>query len=164
VVRLPIAVSHTVLGVAILLTFAGGPFHLASTAWIVVIAYVTLYLPVGSLAAASSSEQVGSDLREAAAMSGSSYGRTLGRVVLPLVAPGLAAGWLLIFVLSVGESTVTPLLSSPKTPFISAVMFDALTNGTYGDIAAVCVVLALTTGTVILLVRRWVARIGRERR
>ncbi len=57
--------------------------------------------------------QIGHELEESAAVSGASWLQTFRRVVLPLLVPGLLAGWIYIFYLSMRELSSSLLLYSP---------------------------------------------------
>jgi iron(III) transport system permease protein len=78
---------------------------------ILVLAYGARFLPFASRALEHAFERVTPSLEEAAAVAGASRLRTLGTVVLPLSARGIAAGAALFFALSVGEMELGSLLS-----------------------------------------------------
>ena len=58
------------------------------TIWIMLIAYVTRFLPYGMRYNSTSMLQIHKELEESAAMSGASWGTTFRRIVLPLLKPG----------------------------------------------------------------------------
>ena len=59
--------------------------------------------------------QVHRELEESAAMSGAAWLATFRHVVLPLLKPGLLAGWVYIVIVSVRELSSSILLYSPGT-------------------------------------------------
>ena len=70
-----------------------------------------LYIPKASIAAEAAFRQVGPQLSEASRISGAGGARTMRRIILPLMLPGLAAGWALIFASIVGELTASVILA-----------------------------------------------------
>ena len=64
--------------------------------WIMFIAYVTRFMPYGLRYNTTSMLQIHKELEESAAMSGASWGTTFRRIILPLLKPGLMAGWIYI--------------------------------------------------------------------
>ena len=113
------------------------------------LAYVTIYLPEAYITASSASIQVGKDLVEASLTSAASDGRTFRKIVLPLMAPGLASGWALIFVMVAGEVTASALLAGVGTPVIGFVILDAWQAGTFGDLAALASAFAILNLIVV---------------
>jgi iron(III) transport system permease protein len=150
--RLPGAFSHVVLGIALLIAFSSAPFRLYGTLWILLIAYVILVLPQASISAASALSQVGSPLTDAAAMSGSSRGRTFLHVTLPLMMPGLVGGWALLFVITIGDLTASAILSGTTNPVVGLVIISVYDSGTYSQLAALATIVALVSAIVVSMV------------
>ena len=57
--------------------------------------------------------QIHKELEESAAMSGASWGTTFRRIILPLLKPGLLAGWIYVVIVSIRELSSSILLYSP---------------------------------------------------
>jgi len=76
-------------------------------------------------------------------------------VQLPLILPGLAAGWASIFALVLGELNAAAILSGPHNPVIGFLILSLFDNGTYSQLAAVAtligVVSAITVSAVLVL-------------
>ena len=155
VTKLPAVLSHVVVGMAMIAVFAGPPFNLAGTLLILLLGYYVLYLPQATITAGDALGQIDVSLIEASQSSGAAPGRTFGRVVLPLMRPGLVAGWIFVFVLMVGEVTASVMLASSRTPVVGFVMIDMFNNGTYPALAAIGTVVSLLTSSVVLLVMFW---------
>jgi iron(III) transport system permease protein len=83
-------------------------------------------------------------------MSGATTGRTFVRVVLPLMRPGLAAAWVLLFVMMSGEITASSMLAGTGNPVVGFVVLDLWTNGSYAALAAFGTLMSLITSTVVL--------------
>ena len=153
--KVPGAMSHVVIAVAFVVTLSGPPFNLQGTIWILLLAYLLIYMPQASVAAGSASEQIGHELFEASQMAGASAGRTFRRVTLPLMIPGLAAGWALLFVVMTGDLTASALLAGTSNPVVGFVILNIYENGTYSGLAALSVMISVMStvvvGSVLLL-------------
>ena len=147
--KLPGAISHILIGVAFIGAFAGPPFNLAHTLTILLLAYIVITLPQASFAASAAYSQVGRELEEASLTAGASQMRTFGRIVLPLMVPGLAAGWALVFVLIAGDLTASAMLAGPGNPVVGQFMLDEVNFGTYGSLTTIAVALSLVSSVVV---------------
>ena len=88
----PITIPGIVMGMALILLYVAFPIPIYGTIWVLLIAYVTRFIPYGMRAASGSILQIHSELEEAAAASGASWWETFKRVTLPLLRPGLVGG------------------------------------------------------------------------
>lgn len=150
ITKLPGTMSHIVVALAFVAALAGPPVGLAGTVLLLFLAYVVLYLPQASVSAESALAQVGQPLAEASRVCGAPPGRTFRRVVLPLMTPGLAAGWALVFVLVSGDITASVMLAGTRNPVVGSVTLDLWTNGTYPQLAALSVVVTAVSAAVVL--------------
>lgn len=148
--KLPAALSHVIVGLALIATFAGPPFNLGGTLLILFLGYLVLYLPQATITAGSALSQIDASLSEASLMAGASQGRTFRRVAVPLMAPGLVAGWIFVFVLMAGDVTASVMLASSRTPVVGFVMIDLFANSTYPVLAAMGAVISIITSAVVL--------------
>jgi iron(III) transport system permease protein len=160
-IKLPASISNIVLAVGVLLAFAGPPFNLRGTLLILLVGYLVLYLPQGAVAADTAAGQVAGELAEASQVSGATAGRTFTRIQLPLMVPGLAAGWALLFVRMTGDLTASALLAGTRNPVVGARILDVYQNGSYAEVAALSTVLVLVTGSVVSLTLVWSRRRSR---
>jgi iron(III) transport system permease protein len=163
--KLPGAVSNVIIGVAFIGAFAGPPFRLSGTLLILFLAYIVITLPQSSFNASAAYAQVGRDLEEASLASGATQGRTFRKIIIPLMIPGLAAGWAMVFVLMAGDVTASALLAGPGNPVVGSFMLDQVNFGTYGMLTAVGVLLVLLSAVVVFSFL-WVSRrmgVGRSR-
>jgi iron(III) transport system permease protein len=157
VTKIPSAIPHIVFAVGVLIAFGFAPFYLSGGWLILFLAYLAVYLPSASIAAEASVQQVGNQLVEASRIFGASAGRTFRRVQLPLILPGLAAGWASIFALVLGELNAAAILSGPHNPVIGYLILTLFDNGTYSQLAAIGsiigVVSAVTVSAVLMFGR-----------
>jgi iron(III) transport system permease protein len=147
--KMPAALSHLVIAAGIMIGFGGAPFFLANSIIILGIAYFVLYIPKASIAAEAAFRQVGPQLSEASRISGAGGARTMRRIILPLMLPGLAAGWALIFSSIVGELTASVILAGPHNPVMGYLIMTSYEAGTYSQLAALATVIAAMSGLTV---------------
>ncbi len=161
-VVLPWALPGTVLAIALATTFSAdqpwaGRFVLVGTAAILPLAYFIRNIPLVTRAALTSFRQFDPALEEAAASLGASWTRTMRRVALPLVLPGLLAGALLAFVTALGEFVASILLYTHRTRPISIEILSQLRAFDFGAAAAYAVLLILLMAAVFVVGNRGAA-------
>jgi iron(III) transport system permease protein len=152
VVKLPAAVSGLILAVGFILAFAGPPFRLAGTTTLLLLAYIATHMPNGSIAADAAAAQVSSDLLEASHVAGASHARTFRRISLPIMLPGLVAGWALLFVRYAGDIQAAALISGTRNPVVGYRILEIFENGSFALMAALAMCLTLVTAVVIVVV------------
>ncbi len=166
-IKLPAAISNMVIAVGILLLLAGPPFRLSGTLLILLLGYLALYLPQASVAADAAVSGVGKELTEASAISGASTMRTFRRIYLPLIMPGLAAGWALLFIRMVGDLTASAILAGTGNTVVGFRILEVYNSGSYALLASLATTLVvITTGVllVVLVYTRRKSRFGIETR
>ena len=108
------------------------PIPIYGTLWLLLIAYLTVFLPLGLRTISGVILQIDRSLEESAQMCGATWGYRLRTVTMPLLKPGLIAAWLLLFIASVRELGASILLMGPKakviTPAIVESWFSASTE------------------------------------
>ncbi|WP_433499895.1 ABC transporter permease [Sphaerimonospora sp. CA-214678] len=160
-IKLPSVFSHLVIAVGFILAFGGPPFYLGGTTLILLLAYISIYLPQGSVAADAAASQVGSELGEASQISGAGGGRTFRKVYLPLMVPGLVAGWAFLFARMVGDLTATAVLAGTSNMVVGFRILQIFENGSYAELASLAIVLTVITTVVVglsLAFSRWQGR------
>jgi iron(III) transport system permease protein len=159
----PIAIPGVIVGAGILVAYLMLPIPIYNTIWILLVAYVTLYLPYGMRFASSGITQIHRELEEMASVSGASLGQTFGRIMLPLLAPVLLAGWIYVFVLAVRELGASIFLVGPGTHVlgtISLTMWEE--GGSYGAVAALGVLQIVPLIVIVAALRAIELRIQRR--
>jgi len=157
---LPIGIPGLVLAVALIFELISFPIPIYGTLIILVIAYVTRYMPYGMRTNSAAMLQLHRELEEAAAASGASWGTTFRKIVVPLLWPSLVAGWIYVFVVSVRELSSSVLLISHDSIVVSFVIFDLQVSGQSNAVAALSVLLVLSLVVVVGLTQRVSSRIG----
>ena len=150
----PIAVPGLVMGIAILWLYLVVPVPVYGTLWILLIAYVTKYLPYGMRTCSTSMLQIKKELEEASETSGATWAHTFARVVLPLLAPGFVAGWIFVITHSFRELSTSVMLYRSGTEVISVVLFELWDAGQYPQLSALGMVLVAILLVISLLARK----------
>ena len=157
---LPLVFPGLVLGLAIMVCYLTIDIGVYGTLWIMFIAYVTRFLPYGMRYNSASMLQIHKELEESAAMSGASWGMTFARVVLPLLKPGLLAGFIYVMIVSIRELSSSILLYSPGTEVVSIMIWELWQNGQYVELSALGVMLIAALFVLVLLAQRAGRRFG----
>jgi iron(III) transport system permease protein len=157
VASLPLVFPGLVLGLSIMIFYLNVDIGVYGTIWILFIAYVTRFMPYGLRYNTTSMLQIHKELEESAAMSGASWGTTFWRVILPLLKPGLVAGWIYVMLLSIRELSSSILLYSPGTEVVSVVIWELWENGQYVELSALGVMFILALFFLVMLAQ-WLGR------
>jgi iron(III) transport system permease protein len=157
---LPLTIPGLVLGVALLVVYLRVPIGIYGTLWILLIAYMTRYLPYGMRYSSTSMFQIGRELEESAQMSGAGWWHTFRRVVLPLLWPGLLAGWIYIVIVSFRELGASVLLYSPGKEVLSIVIWEQWRDGLLTEVSALGVMLIGALVVLVAIAYRLGARVG----
>jgi iron(III) transport system permease protein len=157
---LPIAIPGLVLGVALLFVYLRIPIPVYGTLWILFIAYFTRFMPYGMRTASISMVQIARELEESAHASGASWWQTFRRIIVPLLVPGLVAGWIYILIVSLRELSSSILLYSPGGEVLAIAIFEQYENGRFPEVAALGVLMVLVISALTALAYRLGARVG----
>lgn len=157
---LPLTVPGLVMGVALLFVYLRFPLPVYGTIWILFIAYFTRYMPYGMRYASSSMHQISGELEESAQTSGASWWQTFRRVNLPLLMPGLVAGWIYILMVSVRELSSSILLYSPGNEVLSIRIFEMYENGQFTELSALGIIMIVGLVVLVAMANRLGAKVG----
>ncbi len=157
---LPIGVPGLVLGVSLIWLYVTVPLPIYGTLWVLVIAYVTKYLPYGMRTNSGAMVQIHRELEEAGQVSGASWWTTFTRVTLPLLRPGLVAGWIYIFVVSIRELSASVLLATSESTVLALLVFDLFESGKQTAVAALGVLMIAGLILVVAAVYRISGQFG----
>jgi iron(III) transport system permease protein len=155
----PLVFPGIVLGVGVMQFFLHVPVGIYGTVWIIVWALVINYLPYGVRYSYAGMIQLHRELEEAAAAAGATPITGFRRIVFPLLAPSLIAGWLFIFLLATRVLSLPVLLSGPGSQTMAVAMFDLWGNGQGPELAALGLMWSLSM-TCIAVIFYLVARRG----
>src|ERR1700704_4522048 len=151
---IPLGLPGIVVAVALIQFWLAMPIALYGTLTILLLAYVGRYLPLGVRAANASLRQVDPSLEESATILGASWTQTMREVTLPLIRPGLFAGWLLVFVPVIQELSASILLFSSSSITLAVAVYNLYETGYIEPVAALAMVNMAIIGVAIWLAYR----------
>lgn len=152
---LVLGVPGVVMGVALIYLYLTVPIPLYGTVWIIVVAYVTRFLAYAVRLMDSALRQVDKELEEAGSVCGASYWTVAARVMLPLVWPAAARGWLWIAVHAVSELPMALILQAAGNQTVAVALWNLwTTNGNFAIASALAIVLLLFSSLATWLVMR----------
>lgn len=109
---LPLALSGTVLGIGLMISFNGGFLPLAGTGAIIVVAYLIRRLPFGIRNASSTLYNIPNSIEDASISLGVPPLRSFFKVVFPLMLPSIAAAAVLVWTTTVAELSASVVVYS----------------------------------------------------
>lgn len=127
---LPYSVPGLVLAIGVILMWSGKfGVNLYNTLWIILVAYIARYVAFAMKSAAASMQQVHPSLEEASRSCGASHLESLRDITLPLIRPGMIAGFFLIFLPAMRELTTSLLLYGPYTRTLGVAIYAVNAEG-----------------------------------
>jgi iron(III) transport system permease protein len=162
IATLPVAIPGMVIAVGLLwawvmvppdvtLTLFGRsvtiPIPIYGTIYILALGYITRYIPYGLRAVSANLISISPELEESARVCGASWLQMMRLILLRLLRPGLAAGWIFIFIYFVRELDVSILLWNEESVVIPVAIWNLMEEGTYGTMCAMALV---QTGIIFL--------------
>jgi spermidine/putrescine transport system permease protein len=143
--------------------YRGEPPSLLYTEGAVIIGLVYNYLPFVILACFASLSRLNPEFNEASRDLGGSAFTTFRRITLPLTVPGIAAGAVFVFVLSIGNFLTPALLGGGRFQMIGNLVYDQfLTANDWPFGAALSMVLIALMIVLLLLQARATDRLSGE--
>ena len=125
---------------------------LYNTMGIMVLAYVVLYLPYTVQYVTSSFTQINDNLIQAGRTFGGSPWYVFRRITLPMIAPGILTGWMMIFIIAFRELVTARLIAPHNVLVVSTYINREFEQGSVSlgmAMAVLCV--AITTTTLLIL-------------
>jgi spermidine/putrescine transport system permease protein len=152
---IPVFIPDIILAVALLL------FYSLERSWLglfelglitMVLAHVTFQIPFVAIVVRSRFVGLDPALEEAARDLGANEWQTFRHVTLPLILPGILAGGMLAFTLSLDDFVVSFFTSGPGSTTLPILIYSSVKRGITPDINALStlIVLASIIGTVVV--------------
>lgn len=114
---IPIGFPGIVLAMGVLVTYIKTPIY--ATLWILLLGYITRFFPYGQRNISSVMLAISEELDQSSRMAGASWMTTLRRITIPLLKPGIFAGWILLFVIFLRELSISIILYTSGTETLS---------------------------------------------
>lgn len=152
--QLGYAIPGTVLGLSLILLYNAYLPWVYGTAAMVILGYLLRFLPQAVQGSTAALVQVDSSLEEAARSLGRSGWQALREVTFPLIRPGIAAGWMLVFISSMKELAATLLLRPAGFDTLPVRIWIASIEVDYAGAAATSLILIAITALPLFLITR----------
>jgi iron(III) transport system permease protein len=156
----PLATPSIVLGMALVFLYLSLPVPIYGTLWILLIAFVTKYMPWATRNTNAALLQIHKELEEASEASGASWLQTFRRVLAPLLVPAFISGFLYIFSHIIRDISLAILLYSPKSNLFAVVIWELWQAGTIAQVGAISVILVVLLGIVSFAGRKYLLRVS----
>ncbi len=153
-IMLPFVLPGLVVGVAYLTAFNSGALVLTGTAIILVLAYFTRRVAFVFRSVATAIAQIDPKLEDASKICGANWSATMRRVMVPLVAPAILAGSVLVFSTLIGEISATVLLYSAKWKTISISIYELVLGDQLAEASALGTITTVMTLLLVLAASR----------
>ena len=154
-VFIPWAFPGTALALGLLWAYVDFPIPVYATIWIILIAYVTRFLPYGMRAVTSTIIQVHKELEEASVVCGAGFFSTFRRVLIPMMRPGVMAGWIILATIFMREFSATLFLYSPGAEPLGPLLYFLYLDGMRGRVAAIGLVISVISIILIAIAQRY---------
>ena len=144
---LPVIVPEIVVGAALVSMFGFIAMRLSLTT--VILAHICFSISYVALVVRARLAGFDRSLEEAAMDLGANLWQTFWRVTLPLIAPGVMAGALLVFTLSIDDYIITSFVAGPGATTLPLQIYSMVKTGVTPEINAVStLLLAVTIGLI----------------
>jgi len=144
----PLVMPEVITGLSLLLLFVS--LDMDRGFWTIIIAHVTLTMCFVTVVVQSRLLTFDRSLEEAALDLGATPLRAFVFVTLPLIAPAVAAGWMLAFTLSLDDFVISFFTSGPSSVTLPLYIYGSLRRGITPEIHALSTIVFLVTVLLVL--------------
>jgi putative spermidine/putrescine transport system permease protein len=131
------------------------PAKLLYTPLAVVVGTTAVVMPYFILTLQSVLEGIDFSVEEAAQNLGAGFFTTLRRVVLPIAAPGVAAGTVLVFILCMNAYATPVLLGGTGLTMMAPALYDQITRGSNWPFGSALALVLVCATLVMALLSNW---------
>jgi iron(III) transport system permease protein len=160
VVMFPQAVPRLVFAFGLMWAWVVFPIPIYGTLWLLLLAYLTVFLPLGVRTIAGVMLQIDKSLEECAQMCGASWAFRVRTVTIPLLVPGLVAAWLLLFIASIRELGASILLMGPHSKVITPSIVESWFGTSSELTAALALIQTLVVAVAMIVLVAVTRRVG----
>jgi iron(III) transport system permease protein len=154
----PFVVPGIVLAIGFYAAYTRPPLLLYGTAWILILAFATRFLPIAYVNSSAAIRSVNPELEDAVRVLGGSRFTAIWHVVMPLLKRSLAGAFILGFIPATRELSTAIFLYSINTQVLSVLLFDKSDEGNFESLASIGLVLVVITVALILVGFRLMGR------
>jgi iron(III) transport system permease protein len=146
----PFVVPGIVLAIGFYAAYTRPPLLLYGTAWILILAFTTRFLPIAYVNSNAAIRSINPELEEAVRTLGGSRLTAIRHVVLPVLKRSMAGAFILVFIPATRELSTAIFLYSINTQVLSVLLFDKSDEGNFEMLASIGLVLVVITVALIL--------------
>ena len=154
----PFVVPGIVLAIGFYAAYTRPPLLLYGTAWILILAYVTRFLPIAFVNSNAAMRSINPELEDAVRILGGGRFTAIRDIVAPLLKRSLAGAFILVFIPATRELSTAIFLYSINTQVLSVLLFDKSDEGNFESLCSIGLVLVIITVALILLGFRLMGR------
>jgi iron(III) transport system permease protein len=154
----PFVIPGIVLAIGFYAAYTRPPLLLYGTAWILILAFATRFLPIAYANTNAAIRSINPELEDAVRILGGTRFTAIRRVVAPLLKRSLAGAFILVFIPGTRELSSAIFLSSINTQVLSVLLFDKSDEGNFEMLAAIGLILVFITVAFILIGFRLMGR------
>ena len=151
---IPWAFPGTALAIGLLWTYVYVPLPIYGTLWILLIGYITRFLPYGLRTMTSTIVQLHDDLPQASMACGAGFLTTFRRILLPLLRPGFIAGWIILATIFLREFSTSIFLYSPGSEPLGPLLYHFYVDGNLGPMCSLAIIVSVICILLIVVARR----------
>jgi iron(III) transport system permease protein len=151
---IPWAFPGTALAIGLLWTYVYIPLPIYGTLWILLIGYITRFLPYGLRTMTSTIIQLHDDLQQASMVCGASFLTTFRRILLPLLRPGFIAGWIILATIFLREFSTSIFLYSPGAEPLGPLLYHFYVDGNLGPMCSLALIVSIVCIVLIVIARK----------
>lgn len=144
----PLVVPDILMGISLLLFYVNLRIQLGLGT--IIIAHITFCISYVAFVVLGRLQDFDFALVEAAQDLGASWGRIIGCVLVPVLGPGIAAGALLAFTLSVDDFVITFFVSGPGSSTLPVHIYSMIRHGSTTVINALSVLFMTLTFAIVI--------------
>jgi len=154
----PFVIPGIVLAIGFYAAYTNPPLLLYGTAWILILAFATRFLPIAFANSNAAIRSINPELEDAVRTLGGTRFTAIRRVVAPLLKRSLAGAFILVFIPATRELSAAIFLYSINTQVLSVLLFDKSDEGNFEMLASIGLILVLITVALILVGFRLMGR------
>lgn len=141
----PFVIPGIVLAIGFYAAYTSPPFALYGSATILILAFVTRFLPIAYTSSATGLRSINPEMEEAVRILGGNRFLAIRKVLIPLLKTSLAGAWILVFIPATRELSSAIFLVGPSTRVISVMLFDLSEEGNFEVLSALGFILLAAT-------------------
>ena len=141
-----------VIGLILFWNASWNKLHVYNTIWMIIITYIVFFIPYSVQYVKSSLGQIDNNLLSAGQVCGASKFEVYMKIIVPLIAPGIVAGWAMTFTIAFRELVGALMVMPPSMKVISTYIYSQFEQGDAGQGMAMALISVIITTVILILV------------